>query len=459
MKKAFVFGVILSITMNVPAQSVSGTFSSLRKQLVKLVGFSGFDTYTIDSVMVDQNGQFSLNFNEKDYGMGMLISDNGSSYLAVLDLGENLQLKGENFEFVDKIEIVSGTENQSFAQYAAEHPRREQALSAWRYLDKIYTQDSLFAKNDIAQKAIFREKQRVMDEDRLFVERLPDKSYIKWYLPIRKLVTSVATIAQYQTEEIPSAIAAFRNIDHADVRLQKSGLLADLIEAHFWLIENSGRPLDSVFIEMNTSIDIMVDNLIQDEKKLNEISAYLFKLLEKRSLSKSSEHLVLKLLNEQGCTLDNDFSAQLESYRAMKKGNTAPNFDFKGEVIALSYETAPQRLSDLKSRYNVVVFGASWCLQCPQELLKLAKIYDKLKSFGMEVIVVSLDEEAKAFRSFCEIFPFISICDYQKWESKTVKDYHVFATPTIYLLNAEREILLRPNSVAQLEAWVYRFLE
>ena len=78
------------------------------------------------------------------------------------------------------------------------------------------------------------------------------------------------------------------------MRLHKSGLQADLIESHFWLIENSGKQLDSVYIEMNKSIDILIENLLADEKKLNEIFEHLFNFLEKRSLFKSSEYLALK---------------------------------------------------------------------------------------------------------------------------------------------------------------------
>jgi len=77
------------------------------------------------------------------------------------------------------------------------------------------------------------------------------------------------------------------------------------------LIENSGRSSDSVYIEMNKSIDILIENLLLDEKKLNEITEHLFKVLEKRSLFNASEYLALKLLNEQGRTINNDFAAQL----------------------------------------------------------------------------------------------------------------------------------------------------
>jgi thiol-disulfide isomerase/thioredoxin len=330
-------------------------------------------------------------------------------------------------------------------------------LSAWDYLTKIYRKDSLFAIHETPMQAIETEKQRIKVEDNLFLASLPNDSYVGYYLPLRKLVSSVSTIAQYRTEEIPATIQAFREIDYTDARLYKSGLLKETIEAHFWLIENSGRLLDSVYIEMNISIDYMIENLLADEKKLNEITEYLFKLLESRSLFGSSEYLALKLLNEQGCTINNDFAAQLESYRAMKVGNTAPDIAIAGDVLNQT-NLALQKLSDINSDYIVVVFGASWCPACPAELSHIANVYNKWKSQNVEVVFVSLDENENSFKNFADDFPFISICDYQKWESQPVKDYHVFATPTIYLLDSSLEIILRPNSVRQMDAWVDWYL-
>jgi hypothetical protein len=81
-------------------------------------------------------------------------------------------------------------------------------------------------------------------------------------------------------------------------------LLKDLIESHFWLIENSGRSLDSVYVEMEISIDFMIDNLATDEEKLNEITDHLFQLLERRSLFKASEYLAMKALTQNACTIE-----------------------------------------------------------------------------------------------------------------------------------------------------------
>jgi thiol-disulfide isomerase/thioredoxin len=191
---------------------------------------------------------------------------------------------------------------------------------------------------------------------------------------------------------------------------------------------------------------------VLNERRLNEITDYLFNLLERHSLFEASEYLALKVLNESSCTINSDLAAQLETYRAMKKGSIAPNIDFKVDLKSSNSEI--KTLSDLKSPYTLVVFGASWCEACSKEIPKIATLYPKWKSKGVEVVFVSLDETKEAFEQFTQALPFISYCDYGKWISPVVTNYYVFGTPTMFLLNEKREILLRPTSVGQMDAWV-----
>jgi thiol-disulfide isomerase/thioredoxin len=449
----------LIVVASVNAQTITGNLSLLANQPIKLEGFNGLKTYPISKSTFDEKGNFKLNYSKADYGVGYLMSADEKPLFVMLS-GEDIEIIGETLSYTETIQITKGQENKWFEQYAIEHPRREQALSAWIYLEKMYTLDSLFSVQERPAHSIQTEKQRIKNEDAAFLAKLPKDSYVSWFLPTRKLVSSVSTVAQYRPEEIPATIAAFRKIDYTDKRLYKSGLFKDAIESHFWLLENSGKPLDSVFIEMRNSIDAMMIHLVKDDKILNEVTNYLFDLLERHSLFDASEYLALKVLNETSCTIDSDLAKQLESYRAMKKGNIAPDILFKGNFSAPGYEQnkAPNKLSEIKNNYTVIVFGASWCPKCTEELPEIGKLYPKWKTNGVEVVFVSLDEEKKTYRNFVKDFPFISTCDFKKWESPIVNDYYVFGTPTMYLLDNKREILLRPNSVKQMDAWVDWYL-
>jgi len=441
------------------AQTITGILSQFPNQEINLEGFNGLNSYSISKTVINEKGGFELSYTTKDRGVGYLMSSDKKPLFVLLS-GEDITLTGAALSSPESITITKGEQNKNFEQYAVEQPKREQALSAWVYLQKMYAFDSLFALHSEPIKAIEEEQQRIKKEEETFIDQLPKKSYVRWFLPTRKLVSSVSIIAQYRPEEIPETLAAFRKLDYTDKRLYKSGLLKDAIESHFWLIENSGKSLDSVFVEMKLSIDIMLEDLVKEEKILNEVTDYLFDLLERHSLFQASEYLAIKVLNETSCTLNSDLANQLESYRAMKVGNIAPDIVFNQEINAPGYleSSIPKKLSEMNSNYTVVVFGASWCEKCTKEIPEIAKHYAKWKSEGVEVVFVSLDENKEMFNNFTAIFPFISLCDFKKWECQPVKDYYVFGTPTMYLLDENRKIILRPNSVKQMDSWVDWFL-
>lgn len=456
MKQLLVFIFILFYN-GLIAQSIKGQFLKIPNQTIKLEGFNGLKTYPISLTTTDVNGKFELSYSKTDYGVGYLMAVDNKPLFVILS-GEEIELAGESLSNFETIKIKKGQENQYFEQFANEHPKREQALSAWLYLEKIYATDTLFAVQKHPVNAIKKEKLRIKNEDAAFLDALPNESYVKWFLPTRKLVSSVSTVVQYRPEGIPEMIKAFRNMDYTDARLYKSGLFKDAIESHFWLLENSGNPLDNVFEEMKISIDAIFTKLSTNEKIFNQLTDYLFDLLERHSLFQASEYLALKVLNEGSCTITDDLANQLETYRAMKKGNIAADMVFD-KTNFVNPKITLTKLSDIKSNYTVVVFGASWCPKCNEELPEITKRYDKWKSKGIEVIFVAIEEGRNSFIDFAESLPFPSYSDGKKWESKIVKDYYVFSTPTMFLLDNKREILLRPNSVKQMDAWVDWYLK
>lgn len=448
----FLVFYILLLGSDISGQKIRGEFPAHSGQQIQLKGFEGFGTYSIAEGRADAYGNFELNYSRDDFGVGVLMSGKDHRFIVILS-GEDIYLSGEALGFTESIEVVEGMENRQFAQFAREQPLRENALSAWFFLKNVYNSDSLFLVQKKTRRDIEDEIKRLRDEERQFLQNLPPESYVRWFLPLRKLVSTVGTIAQHRPQEIPEAYTAFRNLDYADTRLYKSGLLKEAVENHFWLIENSAGPLDSVFAEMKTSIDIMLDFLIFDEKRLNEISNHLFNYLESRSLFTASEYLAISLLNQETCVLEENLARQLESYRAMKVGNKAPDIEF-GEFTHFPGEVGVSKLSDLDFDYSLIVFAAGWCPYCMKEIPEIAAKYSKWREYGVEVVLVSLDETPQEFSRLTSDLPFIRTTDYKKWDSPIIADYYVFGVPSMFLLNRKREIVMRINSARHMNAWV-----
>lgn len=448
--------ILLIVLFSVEAFSqyqINGNLAEARNQKIQLLGFEGIQVYLIDETQINQNGDFKLKYSEEDYGMGYLnISDNENHVLILAK--EDIALKGKKLSEKESIIFSKGNENILFSNYVKEYPINQNALGAWEYLIETYRNNPHLKSREKALKAIENEISYLQEADSKLIENVPDNAYIKWFIPVRKMVSNISYIAQQQPELIPQHIQAFRNIQHDNNLFYKSGLFKDAFEGHFWLIENSGLNPNQSTAEMKKSIDIIIDNLAFDDQKMNQTGEFLFQYFENRNLIEASEYLAVKLLNETSCTINEGLEKQLEIYRKMKPGQTAKNIQFKGDIYKSGKPVDVLSLEAIESKYYLIAFGSSWCPACVEELPQLQKEYANFQKKGVEVVLISLDTSKEQFRKFVKNFSFFAVSNYQKWDTQAVKDYHVFSTPTLYLLDQNRKILLRPTSVEQAKTWV-----
>jgi peroxiredoxin len=454
-KFLIILTLLCLVLVKITAQNtITGNFFLTKGQTIRLMGYHGADVFTIDSTIVNAQGNFELHYSDSSLGMGYLLTAEDNSYMVVLEKGK-VYLTGQTPADATSVVINIGEQNKLFVKYSEEHGKREQALSAWVYLKKLYDSDTLFTKEYATKFTITKEIENLNKADNDFLKILSPNSFMSWYLPVRKLMSGVETVAKYSPQEIPNIIKAFRAVNYAHPQMYTSGLFSELLESQFWLIQNSGLDKDAMIKEMNTSVDFILASVSKNEKLYNEFTKYLFQYFEKNNLFEASAYIALKALNQKEVIVNYSIAFKLESYRKMKVGNTAPDIEFKGDVI-VNQESLKNinRLSDIKSKYKLVIFGGSWCKQCKAETIQLIMRYNKWKAKEVEVVMVSLDTDKKAFEEFASDFPYTIACDYKKWDTQAAKDYYVSSSTTIFLLDSNNKIILRPPTVASLDSWL-----
>ena len=126
----------------------------------------------------------------------------------------------------------------------------------------------------------------------------------------------------------------------------------------------------------------------------------------------------------------------------MKIGSQAPEITINanGKTIGLK---------DIKTTNVILVFWASWCSNCEQQLPELQN-YIKDKS-NITVVAISLDEDKEKYEEAIKKYPNMQhVCDYKKWEGKNVNDYYIYGSPTFILLDKERKIMGKFSSFNEL---------
>ena len=450
----FSFSVLLLLSSSqLIAQSISGQLTNQPNTFFKLIGHDGFKSTVIDSTTSDRDGNFRLK--KGDYSGMVTISDKSEANISIIVVDSDISFSGSTLADFQNIRILESEENNILEEYSIEHAERETALAGWMYLQRNYVGSESLSQQKKTLKSIAKEIKRIQKVDTKYLSDINPNLYAAWYLPKRKLISEIPATLNHYPARLNQHIVDFHKIDFTDKQMKTSGLLSNLLEAYTWMLESYGSTLDSAYNEINRTTDHILTQLEGDSELYNSMGLHLLKLYEKRSLFPCAEYISLKLLSNDACSVDQKLSDRAELYRLMKVGNQTPEITLpKTQYRNGKTVNEGTTLSSLQNKYTLLVFGASWCQKCQEELFALTKLYPEWKKLGLEIIFISLDEDPQTFASFSNIFPWLSVSDFDGWESSIVKDYHVFGSPTLFLLDQNRTIVDRIYTVEQLKGVV-----
>jgi peroxiredoxin len=126
-------------------------------------------------------------------------------------------------------------------------------------------------------------------------------------------------------------------------------------------------------------------------------------------------------------------------YKKVAIGAIAPDFtlaDTSGNNL---------NLKDLKGKYTLLDFWASWCSPCLLQVPDLKEAYGMYHEKGFEIVGVSVDSKGdrwkKAINKYEMNWPHVS--DLKGWGSETAADYNVTFIPFNMLIDSEGKIIAK----------------
>ena len=137
------------------------------------------------------------------------------------------------------------------------------------------------------------------------------------------------------------------------------------------------------------------DKLAGDGNSLATLYSYW-----KRYLNMDADEIysVLKKFDQQlaGNRYYLDMKNRAETLTRVAPGSMAPVF------TAITLEGDTVSLADLRGKYVILDFWASWCMPCRAESVHVKEIYQKLHEKGLDVLSVSSDKDEQAWRKAIE---------------------------------------------------------
>jgi peroxiredoxin len=148
------------------------------------------------------------------------------------------------------------------------------------------------------------------------------------------------------------------------------------------------------------------------------------------------------------------FEKRVKELKPNLVGNIAP------EMVLRDTLMRPIRLSSINSRFIVLYFYDPDCGHCKKATPKLRNSYERLKQKNVEVIAACTMTDIEKWKSYIRDNHLSCINAADPYlQSNFRTEYDIKSTPTIYVLNKDKEIIAKRIGVEQIEDFINRMIE
>jgi thiol-disulfide isomerase/thioredoxin len=238
----------------------------------------------------------------------------------------------------------------------------------------------------------------------------------------------------------------FDNFNFNNSLLQNSGL--PLEQSIRYIFNNADRVTPTP--SRNVNIDAVAKVIsTTDATYQKQLLSNLWDFLSTNQLAKEANHLAEKHLIPISEQLgDTALATKLSTYKNISIGSKAPNFswpEYEGDATTVKY------FHDLEpvERY-VIAFWSSLCSHCLNEIPQLHSKVATMSPGAVKVVAIGLEDFEAEWSPVAAKFPlFVNVLGLKKWDNEIGNMYDVTATPTYFILDADKKIIAKPETLEE----------
>lgn len=442
-----------------PGYELKITIQELRDSTVYLGYHFGDKQYIKDTLKLDNSGNGLLSGTEKlPQGIYLIVLPGKQYFEVLMPEDQHFSISCSFPDYYNSLKFSGSDENTAFVNYQKEWMKMQKKASVinTRLQGNRQNQDSLRILSDMQKnqeelmKSYLREMIKEHDGTLLSV-------LIKAMLPID--VPAVTVPADTKNPDSVKWVKTylynkdhfFDNIDINDERLLRTPILQARLNVFFTNVVLQAP--DSI----NKEIDKMINKVKDNYKVFQFISVYLFNHFRESEIM-GHDAVVVKLADDIYLSgkadwvsqeFRDDLRKQVERMRPNLIGKKAQN------LVMDSYLGRFVSLYDIEKDFTILYFWEPDCGHCAEATPKLKAYYDKVKDKGLEVFSVCTTADKAKWQKYIEEHKLDWI---NGWDPDRRTNYgfyyNIEATPTIYILDRDKNIIAKKISVDDISSFI-----
>ncbi len=478
--------------------TLKGTARDMTGRKVELLDFYGDKNRVVSSTTVDKEGLFRFQFDDDSpIGMYRLKFEKVRNVDVIYNrnnidlLISKPNLQAGRYSIIDGIDVLSSGDSRLYYDFLRALDLGKKRTALLNQLKLLYPpledKDKVADKNttDMTEAGTGAFYGQIEDElrnlDQGFegykqdlIDSNPNSYTAKIIKTMKTPVLAVDVTDAGRKEWLKEHF--LDSVDFADATLLHSPVIRSKVLEYISLYKDDGVSMEEQEMAFIEAVDDILFKAREDETVFSVVLDIVARRFEKSKYELVLTYIIENyLVSDSGCedseavvSADraDELRDKVETIKRMAVGNLAPEIDMPQEGLFLDLKVAEgsvepasmsqMKLSNISAKNTLVLFWASWCPHCPSLLSVVKDIYDEYRDKGLEVLAISIDKERTEWVNAISKgqFRWINYSELNGWNGKAAKDYGVWSTPRMYLLDRDKMIIAKPASVEELREFI-----
>lgn len=444
-----IFFTVIFSTLLCYAQSVEITIPGATNKALAIHSLTGEKTAFIDSIPAVTAGVYRFTPDKQKFTPGMYrVYTDGRNFITVILDAETVQIETKVNALQDSLQIKQSESNKLFYEFVK--LQKDFKLKQDLLLLIAYR----YPKGDDYYNATLQKLEAIKHEYTAFVQsvktQLPHSFIYRYIKTMQSVFTDGMLPQEQQLTFFKEHALAF--VDFTNAELTRSDAFTNKSIEYLMYYRNPQLPKELLEQEFTRAVDTLLVKARVNPIVYQHIASYLIDGFKQFGFDKIIDYIVENYVIKDEICLGDKTEAMLKN-----RLDQAKYFKKGAKVPAITYANSGASQNNLlnsNAEKTLIIFYATWCPHCKEMLPKIYSFYKQQKPGSLAVVAVSLDTKVEDWQAFTEKTcpDWLNFCDLKGWDGKAAHDYFIYATPSMFLIDKNSQLIAKPTNVDEISS-------